>query len=78
MIVYLWRKFGVLLLPVVENTKRADNEEGVPHTATQISRERYCLERLCSCKRVEKLPQYGGHTFPRPMSSARMPEIPFS
>ena len=35
--IYLWRKFGVLLLPVMEDTKRTDNEEGVPHPTAQIS-----------------------------------------
>ena len=76
--IYLWGKFGVLLFPVVEDTERTDNEEGVPHTTTQISRECYRLERLCNCKCVDGCIRYRVRTFPRPMSSARMPEMPFS
>jgi len=49
--IYLRRKFEVLLSPVVENAQRTDNEERVSHTTAQVSRERYSLECLCRRKR---------------------------
>ena len=76
------RKFGDLLLPVVQRRGRCYNEERAPNVVClgEIGHQRDRLYRLRhrSCQILPRCSGYFVLTFPRPISSAKIPLIPCS